>query len=331
MRDIIYSGVKTKIKYFVNSSKKKCSDSILISRNKKRDSFIAGNNNLYFEDNNTTPNSEEGFFVDSLNYRIARNYQNIIGNEKSFLLEKYYSLIARISETRKVVSYEEQMFPEKVSLIRLWNFSILTAIVIGMVSMSFIYRYFGQSVSAGDGDTLSKKNNIEILENKKTNNDRKVGKNYDEKVLKELKEKKDKINFEKKVKKMVKGYPIEKMLPYIFKQDKTTASFLIAIAKKESNWGKRVPVLNGQDCYNYWGYRQKRKRMGSGGHTCFNNRRDAVETVGRRLHTLQKKYNRTTPAKMIVWKCGNSCETHSKYSVEKWISDVSLYYNKLNK
>ena len=128
---------------------------------------------------------------------------------------------------------------------------------------------------------------------------------------------------------MVKGYPIEAMLPYILKQDKDVAMFLIGIGKKESNWGKRVPVLDGHDCYNYWGYRGVRDKMGTGGHTCFNSPEDAVNTVAKRIKTLVQEKNLNTPAKMIVWKCGSSCAGHSSEGVRKWISDVDMYVQEL--
>ena len=129
---------------------------------------------------------------------------------------------------------------------------------------------------------------------------------------------------------MVGGYPIEEMLPYIFEKDRTVAAFLIGIAKKESNWGKRVPVLDSQDCFNYWGYRGVRRLMGTGGHTCFNSRKDAVDTVAKRIEKLVYSQKLNTPEKMILWKCGFSCEGHSRESVKKWISDVSMYFSQLD-
>ena len=134
--------------------------------------------------------------------------------------------------------------------------------------------------------------------------------------------------YEKNIREMVKGYPIEEMVPYILTKDRLTAAFLIGIAKKESNWGKRVPVLNGQDCYNYWGYRGIRRMMGTGGHTCFNSREDAVDTVAKRLDRLIHSEQLNTPEKLVVWKCGFSCQGHSRESVKKWISDVDMYYSK---
>lgn len=135
--------------------------------------------------------------------------------------------------------------------------------------------------------------------------------------------------YQVKLTEMVRGYPIEPMLPYIFEKDRTVAAFLIGIAKKESNWGKRVPVLDGQDCFNYWGYRGIRRLMGTGGHTCFNSRKDAVDTVARRIEKLVYSEQLNTPEKMILWKCGFSCQGHSRESVKKWISDVDQYFSRL--
>jgi hypothetical protein len=133
--------------------------------------------------------------------------------------------------------------------------------------------------------------------------------------------------FASEIRNMVKGYPIEAMTPYIAKQDPKVAAFLIAIAKKESAWGKRHPVLDGQDCYNYWGFRLKSERMGSGGHTCFDSPQQAVETVGARLEELVNNENIDTPKDMIVWKCGYGCQDQPKTLDEKkWIKDVNMYY-----
>jgi hypothetical protein len=137
-------------------------------------------------------------------------------------------------------------------------------------------------------------------------------------------------SFEEIAYETVKDHPIEKMLPYILEQDPEVAKYLIAIAKQESNWGKRVPVLNGQDCYNYWGYRGIRKLMGTGGHTCFNSRKDAVETVGKRINDLIYEYDRKTANRLIVWKCGSTCDGHSQESVNRWINVVDTYYDRLS-
>ena len=51
-----------------------------------------------------------------------------------------------------------------------------------------------------------------------------------------------------RMEKMVAGYPIAKMLPYIAKRDSVTAAFLVSIAKKESNLGKVSPRTKDGDC-----------------------------------------------------------------------------------
>lgn len=135
----------------------------------------------------------------------------------------------------------------------------------------------------------------------------------------------------KQISGMVHGYPIEGMAKYIAKEDKTVAAYLVSIAKKESDWGKRVPVSDdGRDCYNYWGYRGQSDEMGTGGHTCFATPAEAVRTVAERIHALVYEYGRDKPAEMIVWKCGYTCDGHSPESVEKWKRDVAYYYGKFS-
>lgn len=141
----------------------------------------------------------------------------------------------------------------------------------------------------------------------------------------------EKQALEKKIREMVVGYPIEDMVPFILEKDRIVASFLIAIAKKESAWGKRVPLLKRHDCFNYWGYRGKRRFMGTGGHTCFNSQKDAVDTVARRLEKLIFSEKVDTPAEMmVVWKCGYDCSTHDRADTRKWIQDVDLYFHQLD-
>ncbi len=207
--------------------------------------------------------------------------------------------------------------------------SIMGGIAFGMVSMAFIAHFFGSGVFARS-ETPRETVTVSApevatavpasIETYDPNQD--IFFEYFGQVTKE--------RYEESIRDMVKGYPIEAMLPYIFSQDRLTAAFLIGIAKKESNWGKRIPVLDGQDCFNYWGYRGIRRMMGSGGHTCFNGREDAVETVAKRLEKLIHSEKLDTPEKMIVWKCGFSCQGHSRESVKKWISDVDMYFSQLS-
>lgn len=210
--------------------------------------------------------------------------------------------------------------------------SIVGGIAFGMVSMAFMEHYFGPGVFARSSeivqtsaveDVSSQEGGSSLVakeENYSSQND----------IFFEYFGEAAKDQYEENIRQMVKGYPIEEMLPYILEQDRITASFLIGIGKKESNWGKRVPVLDEQDCFNYWGYRGVRRMMGSGGHTCFNSRKDAVETVAKRIKTLVQSEKLNTPEKMIVWKCGFSCQGHSRESVKKWISDVDMYFAQAN-
>lgn len=130
-----------------------------------------------------------------------------------------------------------------------------------------------------------------------------------------------------RVQEMTRGYPIESMSEYIARFDEKTAAFLVSIAKKESNWGRRIPVLKGKDCYNYWGFRDPDNTLGSGGHTCFSSPEHAVRQVGKRIRELIYKYDRDTPKEMAVWKCGSVCNEDVSGSVQKWIADVDWCYD----
>lgn len=134
--------------------------------------------------------------------------------------------------------------------------------------------------------------------------------------------------FEQKITKMVSDKPIKEMVPFISQRDNKTASFMVAIAKKESNWGKFSPKKDGKECYNYWGYRGTYNKTKSG-YSCFDSPEQAVEVVGNRIDELVDQ-NIDTPQEMIVWKCGRSCAGHGAYDVKKWIQDVDLYINKIN-
>lgn len=211
--------------------------------------------------------------------------------------------------------------------------SIMGGIAFGMVSMAFIEHFFGPGVFArGEAPVVVTNDQYRLPAPEKVTSEPLQETIYDpeQDVFFEYFGEVTKEKYEQSIRDMVKGYPIEAMLPYIFQQDRLTAAFLIGIAKKESNWGKRVPVLEGQDCYNYWGYRGIRRMMGTGGHTCFNSREDAVETVAARLTKLIQSEKLDTPEKMIIWKCGFSCQGHSRESVKKWISDVDMYFSQLS-
>ena len=204
--------------------------------------------------------------------------------------------------------------------------------------MTFVYRYLGQGAAAAAGDSrqvAAQEQMISPAQQGKvlamtTAVDKEAGSEASFSAqVEEIQKASDRAALEKEIYGMVKGHPIEKMVPYIAQQDRTVAAFIVAIAKKESGWGEHYPVLNGEDCYNYWGYRGQRDKMGTGGHTCFNNPQDAVDTVAKRIKTLTQENGRDTPAKMVVWKCGGSCAaTGGQAAADKWISDVDMYFQK---
>jgi len=137
-------------------------------------------------------------------------------------------------------------------------------------------------------------------------------------------------NLSKELRLIVKGYPIERMIPYIATKDRKTIAYLIGIAKKESAWGKRRPVLLGKDCYNYWGFRAERERMGSGGHTCFDNPREAVAVVSRRIAEIIARNDAESAKDLLVWKCGSDCSvTGGQAAANKWAEDVDFYAEKV--
>jgi hypothetical protein len=137
----------------------------------------------------------------------------------------------------------------------------------------------------------------------------------------------EKSIFEAELRLIVSGYPIEAMVPVIAEYDRDIAGLIIGIAKKESNWGKRVPrTESGDDCFNYWGYKGAGARGVAMGHGCFAESTEAVHAIGGRLQELTRLRQTSEPANLTIWKCGSSCASHSPESVRKWISDVDVYF-----
>jgi len=135
-------------------------------------------------------------------------------------------------------------------------------------------------------------------------------------------------NFAQEIREITSDYPIEEMAPYIAKYDEKVAALIVGIAKKESDWGKHSPSKNGQTCYNYWGYKGYGSNGLALGYGCFGTPEEAVNAIGGRIEELVNK-KIDTPQKMVVWKCGSSCAGHDPQGVNKWISDVAIYYNKI--
>jgi hypothetical protein len=306
---------------------------VLFSRGKKSKRFFTEDSQLYITPreqemirNGVELNRRDNKKWDSANSRIV---QNIVHNFVRSMPEKKESVLIENLENRFEMlndSFSElsQSFFGQLSMVRLWNLSIVGSILFGMVMMTFIYRYLGQGAAA---EQLRPVAAVEQQVIQKSSDD---GQTFADQVL--AIENGKEQSLEKEIREMTKGYPIEKMAPFIAKKDRTTAAFLVGIAKKESSWGEHHPVLNGQDCYNYWGYRGERQLMGTGGHTCFNSPKDAVDTVSKRLETLIEKYGNDTPAEMVEpWKCGYDCAaTGGRAAANKWVSDVMTPFEKLN-
>ncbi len=228
-----------------------------------------------------------------------------------------------------------------VSMVRMWNVSLIGSLIFGMFLMTMIYRYLGPGAQAKIQEAKDKAGTEQIVQEQEAQ--RVLG---EEAAMKEAEKMADdeyiarllieeantkQSDFEKEIMEMVKDYPIKQMVPEIAKRNRTVAAFLIGIARKESSWGVHVPVLNGEDCYNYWGYRGKRERMGTGGHTCFDSPKDAVDVVAKRMEYLISEKKLDTPAKMVVWKCGSNCSvTGGQAAANKWIDDVGFYVKKFN-
>ncbi|EKE16484.1 MAG: hypothetical protein ACD_11C00006G0007 [uncultured bacterium] len=335
-----------------NRSKKSCLDdfcknkaenfSVLFFRGKRAESFYTEDSGRYI-----TPREMEllGKGVklnrkkkiwDSLESRVTRDYVKYTGPRSDSLMR---SLRKRRNDLNNIAVEHSRMIVGQFSMARLWNLSIVGAILFGMFSMTMIYKYLGQGVSAGNviadanvyaNETKIERSAYDLSEEDYNSAEIDEADEYTRDIMEKLKSD-EKDELEKDLREMVKGYPIEEMVPYIAEYDRTIAAFIVGIAKKESNWGKRIPTLNGQDCYNYWGYRGIRKLMGTGGHTCFNSRKDAVETIAKRINVLVNDKNLNTPEKMVIWKCGSNCEvTGGQAAADKWIRDVNMYFSKVN-
>ncbi|MFA6383457.1 MAG: hypothetical protein WCX17_03465 [Parcubacteria group bacterium] len=272
--------------------------------------------------------------LDSLHSKIFENskiYQVSRSNLWQFKLRHSYAKFRNYA-----VSLADDS-SQKVSVVKMWNLSIVGAVIFGMFTMTMIYRYLGQGVSAAILQNDAIQTQEVLVSDKATQSEKVLGAditkeindNIDmDSITSLLKEQSNQTDLEKQIVDMVKGYPIEKMAPLIAKQDRVVAAFLVGIARQESSWGVHVPVYKGQECWNYWGWRGK-NAVGTGGHTCFATPEEAVETVAKRIKFLVSNQKLNTPEKMIVWKCGD-CSWDNQRDMQRWISSVSTYFKKLN-
>lgn len=138
----------------------------------------------------------------------------------------------------------------------------------------------------------------------------------------------DQFVIKQNIEKLVSDKPMENMVDAIAERNPDTASYLVAIAKHESNLGKFSPKKDGKDCFNYWGYRGTYNQTDSG-YSCFDSPEQAVQVVGNRIQGLNELENMTTPEEMLIWKCGGSCAGHNLADVQRWKEDVDFYFKKI--
>lgn len=134
--------------------------------------------------------------------------------------------------------------------------------------------------------------------------------------------------FETEILRYIKGRPMEKMAPYIAKQPRIVAAFIVGIAMKESKFGVYAPHSGGRDCFNYWGYKGRENTTASG-YSCFNSPEHAIQVVGKKINSLVAR-GISNPAQMISWKCGSTCSWDNPENVRKWIADVGVNFYKIN-
>lgn len=318
--------------------KKYKNESVLFSRYGRTESFFTENSRLYI-----TPSEFRKMKRGERLARISGRMDSL--SSRQFLRTRIYVAnrqdLVYLQIKRRYSSFSNYMADlakgsvRTISPVKMWNLSIVGAIIFGMLTMTMIYKYLGQNVSAKIEEAsinAEKQNQASDFGNagdqENSDDNSFIDATYITKLLENSSDKAQ-GDFEKEIMEMVKGYPIEEMVPEIAKKDRTVAAFLIGIAKQESTWGKHVPVYNGEDCYNYWGWRGKNP-VATGGHTCFASPQEAIDTVSKRIEFLVSNKKLNTPAKMIVWKCGD-CSWDNASAMNRWINEVSLYFKKLNK
>lgn len=276
--------------------------------------------------------------LDCVSSRRIKNTFHAYSRKKEDRL--YFELKNRYSSLLAYLRDAFSGYTNGVSMMRMWNLSLVSSLIFGMFLMTMIYRYLGPGAKAAieesrvqtEIEQLAQKQEDErvlgeSIARARAEREAQVKSSVDmEKKLAAEAISRQQKKFESKIVEMVKGYPIEKMAPYIAKEDPLVAAFFIAIAKKESSWGQRVPVNSGNDCYNYVGFRLKTKEMGSDGHSCFSSPKEGFEVTVKRIKSLIYNEKMTTAKKMVSpWKCGYDCSWDSPEAVQKWISDVDYY------
>ncbi|MFA6973323.1 MAG: hypothetical protein WC238_01105 [Parcubacteria group bacterium] len=308
--------------------------SVLFSKSRRAESFFTEDSKLYF-----TPAElrrlQRGERIVRLVNRLDNLQSRVFENSKIYSTSQTDFLTLKIKRSyakfRAQAVELAQDSTRGISVVKMWNLSIVGAVIFGMFTMTMIYRYLGQGVSAQIQETQVAQTQMIQQAEIKAEKDAAIAEMTKvdmDSITSLLSEQNEKADLEREIMEMVKGHPIEEMVPQIAKQERVVAAFLIGIARQESAWGVRVPVYQGKDCYNYWGWRGK-NAVGTGGHTCFASKEEAVATVAKRIKFLVSNQKLNTPEKMIVWKCGD-CSWDSQVNMQRWINSVGIYFKKLN-
>jgi len=272
--------------------------------------------------------------IDSVISRKERASRQAFARKKEDRL--YSELKKRYSSLRMYFGDLLGGYTHGVRMVRVWNLSLVGSLIFGMFLMTMIYRYLGPGALADMEEAKVQAELAQITQEQeaarvlgesiaKAEADKKAQieaekKQAEDAILAKQKE------FELKIRGLVNGYPIEKMAPDIAEEDPLVAAMFIAIAKKESSWGEHVPVHNGEDCYNYVGFRLKTEELGSDGHSCFSTPKEGFEVTVKRIKALIYKEGMTTAQKMVIpWKCGYDCSWDDPEAVRKWVTDVDYY------
>lgn len=299
--------------------------------------FTTRNSKLYLTQNELTrlrSGEQIGFTAsrfDSIRVRRKTVAHYVYASKKDDRL--YIELKERYSNFSAYIKDTLRGYTHGVSMLRVWNLSLVGSLIFGMFLMTMIYRYLGPGAQAKVQEAKEKAEIAQVLGEEQAvrvlgDNVAKVEAEKKAQIEAEKKRAKDIIAenqkaFETKIRELVGDTPIKQMAPFIAKEDPLVAAMFIAIARKESSWGTRVPVNNGKDCYNYVGFRLKTDKMGSAGHSCFATPKEGFERTAKRIKDLIYKENMITAQKMVSpWKCGYRPDLDDPQAVQKWVSDV---------
>ncbi len=243
------------------------------------------------------------------------------------------------TETKNIPNWKEKSI---FSLFMLGNrkfYACLIVLAFFAFSSSFFFqKQFGPGAAAQSGDNGEVQGQVAGAMDSRVSDDQEgLGDNSplqlaDTDIIMSLLgkvEEKQHSVFQKEILGYIKGKPMENMAPYIAKQPRMVAAFIVGIAMKESKFGSYAPHdSSGRDCHNYWGYRGPENTTASG-YSCFDSPEHAIQVIGKKINKLVAE-GISNPAEMVSWKCGSTCSWDNPENVRKWIADVGVNFYKIN-